>query len=588
MLSEKWQRIVQVLEYAYQPIVNTATGEAFGYEALLRGVQASTPFGSIAQLFDAAFEDQVLYQLELALREKAITSFAETGLLKKSKLFLNVDNRILSMGDYQLGNTHELLKRLEIAPSSLCFEVSERQNDQLGNSRFVEIKTILQIYNDQDFYIAIDDFGTGFSGFKFLYHTAPRFLKINRFFIEGLMSEHRKRLFLSNIINIAHNLGVQVIAEGVETQAEFMACKDIGCELAQGYFIQHPTTLRGDLKAHYEHIDRLIASDRRDRQSDERLITSQIDPIEPICVDEQMAVVFDRLRNNKTHSFLPVIEPGGQPLGIIRESDLKSYVYSNYGKELLINRSAGQNLRRFTSPCATVELRLRAEHILEVFSQNEQSEGIILTRNMRYAGFLSAASLLKVIYEKNLACARSQNPLTQLPGNNTIAEYIATVLLRSDQRPVLVYFDFDFFKPYNDKYGFRQGDRVILLFAEILRKELQSEGWFIGHIGGDDFFAGYEGGDYLQCDRRVREVVEKFRLDVMGFYDPTDRQRGYIDAKSRSGQMRRFHLMTVSAALLQLAPKADHLSAEEIGDVIAQLKKTAKADCHHVAAAGML
>jgi diguanylate cyclase (GGDEF)-like protein len=588
MLSEKWQRIVAVTEYAFQPIVNTTTGEAFGYEALLRGVKEHTPFDSIAQLFDAAFEDQVLYHLELLLRQKAITKFAATGLLEKGKLFLNVDNRILSMGDYQLGNTRALLKRLNINPSSLCFEVSESQNDRLSNTNFVEIKTILQIYNDQDFYIAIDDFGTGFSGFKFLYHTTPKFLKINRFFIESLFLDPRKRLFLSNIINIAHTLGVRVIAEGVETKAEFMACKDIGCELAQGYFIQHPTPLTTDLKTHYDHVDQLIASDRRDRQSDERLITSQIDRIEPIEVDEAMEVVFDRLRNNKAHNFLPVIDIAGQPLGIIKESDLKEYVYSSYGKELLINRSAGQNLRRFTTACATVELRSRAEHILEIFSRNDQSEGIIITHNMRYVGFLSAASLLKVIHEKNLAYARSQNPLSQLPGNSVISEQIATALTRRVDQPVLVYFDFDFFKPYNDKYGFRQGDRVILLFAEILRKELQSEGWFVGHIGGDDFFATIEGLAYEAVHQRVAEVIEKFRLDVMSFYDAADRQQGYILSKSREGDERRFNLLTVSAALLQIDARSEHLSTEEISDTIALLKKSAKSDQHHIAAAGTL
>lgn len=584
MLSEKWLRIVGVLEYAYQPIINTTTGETYGFEALLRGVEKRTPFEGIRHLFDTAYEDQMLYRLELALREKAIAAFAATGLFEKSKLFLNVDSRILAMNDYQLGNTQNLIKRYGIKPSSLCIEVSERPQGH-SPATFVEIKTILQIYGDQGFHVALDDFGTGYTGFKFLYHAAPKFLKINRFFIEGLFADFRKRLFLTNIINIAHTLGITVVAEGVETREEFLMCKDMGCELAQGYYVQHPTTLTDDLKLHYAHVDKVIKADRREKQNDQRLIGQQINRIEPIFIDQPMEEVFNRFRNNKENTFLPIIDRDRQPLGIVKESDLKEFVYSAYGKEILMNRSMGQNLRRFISPCPTVELQTKAERILEIFSYNEETEGMIITDNMRYAGFLSAASLLKVIHEKNLAYARSQNPLTQLPGNSVIGEYIAEVLERRENSPVLIYFDFDNFKPYNDKYGFRQGDRAILLFAEILRKELEARGWFIGHIGGDDFFAGFEGQDFDGCLQRIGEVIEKFRLDVMSFYDIDDRERGFIDAKSRDGEMRRYPLLTVSAAVLEIVPQSIRVSGEEIGDQIAQLKKTAKSKECRIAAA---
>jgi len=74
---------------------------------------------------------------------------------------------------------------------------------------------------------------------------------------------------------------------------------------------------------------------------------------------------------------------------------------------------------------------------------------------------------------------------------------------------VLVYFDFDNFKPYNDRYGFRQGDRTILLFSDILKKTSGANKFFAGHIGGDDFFAGFRIGalDKVSIDNKIQRCI---------------------------------------------------------------------------------
>ena len=70
------------------------------------------------------------------------------------------------------------------------------------------------------------------------------------------------------------------------------------------------------------------------------------------------------------------------------------------------------------------EIHTPIEKILEIYSLNENIEGIIITNNQKYLGFLSAQSLLKVLNDKNLAIARDLNPLTKLPGNTLIHEYV--------------------------------------------------------------------------------------------------------------------------------------------------------------------
>ncbi|MDZ7641484.1 MAG: GGDEF domain-containing protein [Desulfurivibrio sp.] len=102
------------------------------------------------------------------------------------------------------------------------------------------------------------------------------------------------------------------------------------------------------------------------------------------------------------------------------------------------------------------------------FSSQSRLRGILVTDNGRYQGFLNANALLKLLSDKNLEEARNQNPLTRLPGNFLINRFISDALGDLENEYIYVYFDFDNFKPFNDKYGLRQGDRAILMFADIL------------------------------------------------------------------------------------------------------------------------
>lgn len=138
--------------------------------------------------------------------------------------------------------------------------------------------------------------------------------------------------------------------------------------------------------------------------------------------------VFESLRTYRTNTFFPVTNGNKNSLGIVREKDLKHFIYSRFGRDLSLN----QSLEDFVSKCPVSEIHQSVENILEVFSTDEESEGIIITQSGTYAGFLSAKSLLKVLNEKNLAIARGQNPLTTLPGNNLVYEFISKALLAQE------------------------------------------------------------------------------------------------------------------------------------------------------------
>ena len=579
-MDNKWRGIVHALDYAFQPIVNIHSGICFGYEALIRNYEQAG-FNNIKDIFDAAFNEQVLFSFELALREKAIEKFMHLKNHQKAKLFFNIDNRVILMPDYSTGNTTQILKRFGMLPSSICFEISERHEFD----SYAHAKTILDAYKKQFYKIAIDDFGTGYSGLQLLYHSDPDFIKIDRFFISGIEDDSKKKLFLTKVLNLAHILGIITIAEGVETEKEFFFCKETGCDYIQGYFIQRPTVNLDEIYEQYDHITRISVQNKREKTYDHKLLQDQLEYIEPIYLHDSrtgqltdMSIVFEIFRTNKNNSFFPVVNSHNEPIGLIKERDLKEFVYSRYGKDLLLNKAAGKTLVDFIAKSSIAEINMKIEKILEYFSMDEFSEGVLLTENGIYIGFLSARSLLKVLNEKNIAVARDQNPLTKLPGNTLINEFIEQALGDRSKKYILVYFDFDYFKAFNDKYGFRLGDRAILLFSDILKSTSTANRFFTGHIGGDDFFAGFiiSGNEIFQTNSLIEYIINKFADDVISLYDSEDREKGYIISTDREGNIKQFPFMTISAAIINIPDEEINLTAEGLSLAIADLKKSAK------------
>ncbi|MFH1153007.1 MAG: GGDEF domain-containing protein [Pseudomonadota bacterium] len=564
---------MSVVDYAFQPIVNIHTGNAFGFEALLRN-HDKAGFPTIDALFDQAWADGVLHQVDLVLREKALEKFSLFKCNHHVKLFFNLDNRLFHSQDYSPGNTVTILKRLGYSQDDICFEISEKHqlchNDDVSN--------ILATYRSQGFKMAIDDCGAGFSGLQLLYYAEPDYIKIDRFFIQNLEKDSRKRLLVSTIVDLAHSMGCLVMAEGVESKEEFFTCKEIGCDMVQGYFVQFPQTDLSAMKKVYQDICHLSQSDkRRPLARDRALIRSQISYIKPVYADCDIITIFDAFRKELEYPFFPVLNRHDEPIGIVRDNAFKDVIFSKYGRQLLENPAFGKSLDRFLTKIPIADIHSSIEKLIEQYAQDNTNEGLLIVDNMKYIGFLTPQALLKMINEKNLAIARSQNPLSRLPGNTLIHEYISRALSDTNTPYCLIYFDFDNFKVFNDTYGFRNGDRLILMFADLLKAASQSENRFAGHVGGDDFFLGVR-----DC---VREIVAEemiamakvFRKNAESFYDKTAITNGYIQARDRDGKDREIPLVTVSTAILELPEFMERsCSIERAGNIMAILKKEAK------------
>lgn len=557
------------LEYALQPIVNIHTGAVYGYEALLRGV-SELGFPDVYSLLDAAWQRGAACALDTLLRELAISRFAQLPDAGRYRLFFNLDPQLTEFECPEL--TMELLRRHGLRPDSICLELSER----VDLSSHPAIAEVIANYRRAHFQFAIDDFGTGYAGLRMLYEHPPDLLKIDRFFIHGIAKDHRKRLFVANTVQLAHVMGIRVVAEGVETEDEFLACREVGCDLAQGYLIAHPQLAPEQLLTSYPLVGDLTARERREPHNDAALIEERLEQLPTLLADSGIETMFEVFRRHKNQTVIPLLDHAERPLGLIHESDIKEFIYSRYGRDLIANRAFARFLLDFAQTCPVVDIHDSAERLLAAFSASSNPAGLLVTQDGRYRGFVSAASLLRLIDQKNLAMARDQNPLTKLPGNIPIHAYVSLALAERHHTWYLIYLDFDSFKAFNDHYGFRLGDRAILMFSELLQKHLAGSNWFIGHIGGDDFFAGTRDSPREQVILTLQRLLARFRCDVQSLYDPQDRQRGYLRARDRFGQERDMPLMRCSAALLEIRPGDDYCSVDSLGRVIAEMKHRAK------------
>src|SRR5258708_6106593 len=497
-LPGAWADRLLRLDHAFQPIVNVHTGLCYGYEALLRRFE-DAGFASIQAVFDTAHDQGILPAVESILWSRAIAKFALLPHHRNVKLFCNADNRGALTRATDRDAALRTLAEHGLPASSLCFEISERHE---LNAPLPAAKTPDALSQD-GFRLALDDFGRGFSGLELLYNCPSDFVKIDRFFIEHIERDRQKRMLAETVIKLSHLLGRFVVAEGVETEQEFFVCRDLGCDLVQGYLVQRPTVHMNELDERYEIVASLVGRDRRKRQAPPDEIAAHLVAAPTVPAESSLYEALLAFGRMKATTFLVAIDPDQRPLGLVREQALKKSLSNPYGRDLLSTASFRKPLSEVISRCPIVDINSPIERFIDTYVQDQGDEGVIVLRDMRYAGFLDSRTLLNVISERNLAAARDQNPLTRLPGNRRIYEFVSRALGEEETPYVMAYFDFDHFKPFNDKFGFRQGDRALILFAEMLVKSLVGDQYFVGHIGGDDFFGGARDVDYEQVLRRV-------------------------------------------------------------------------------------
>ncbi len=227
------------ISLAYQPQINLATGLVSGAEALMRWNHPEHGTLSPGEFIPIAESSGMITELGTwALREacRQAIRWNEAGL---SNLTIAVNVAVAQFKSSDVPKiVAEVLAETGLPPAQLELEITESGVMQ----DITDANAILRALRDIGVKLAIDDFGTGYSSLSYLRSMPVDRLKIDRSFITDAPEDQDAASIATTIVNLAQNLRLEVIAEGVETEAHARFVKDIGCDTAQGYYYGMPGT----------------------------------------------------------------------------------------------------------------------------------------------------------------------------------------------------------------------------------------------------------------------------------------------------------------------------------------------------------
>ncbi len=176
--------------------------------------------------------------------------------------------------------------------------------------------------------------------------------------------------------------------------------------------------------------------------------------------------------------------------------------------------------------------------------------------------------------QRNADC----NPLTHLPGNTSIINYFQ-YHIKNKTDFAMGYCDLDYFKSFNDAYGFSRGDEVLLMTARIIlntARRISPDNFFVGHIGGDDFLFALRPE---LAEEACKNIISSFDTIVPQFYDAKDREKGCLKSIDRRGNECVFPIMAISIGVVfNVNGNLTHYN--QASEIAMELKKKAKATEH--------
>ena len=553
----------------FQPIVNLQGAFVYAHEALIRGPQGA--LHSPDALLRAADQEDLTYEFEQACMVSAITTWGQ--LKVPGRLFVNVSAIALTKL-VALRGRESLLKfvnRLGVLPRMLVLEITEHERVE-DMDRLAEV--VAQV-RSAGVALALDDFGDGRSSLRLWSQLKPEVVKIDKYFTRNI-SEHGDKLkTIQALQQIAVVFGTELVAEGIETAQDLQVLRDLGINYGQGYFLGRPGTQPTALLA--QDADHVLTQ-RQVAVFPELTRTARGGHLRSLELVPAPTVT--ELTSNDELADLFMAEPSLHAVAVLNEERPVAIInrggFFNEYTKLYYREVWGRK------PCiahANMEPRLierdhSVDELIGILTSQDQrylSDGFIATENGRYAGLGTGDQLVRSVTETRIEAARHANPLTFLPGNIPISQHIERLLFRQVQF-VACYADLNYFKPFNDHYGYWRGDEMIRLVARIAQEHCNSQRDFVGHVGGDDFILLFQSSDWrVRCER----IVDDFSVRALAMFDDDARAAGGIQAEDRHGVPRFFPCTTLSIGAVAI-DGSQYTRAEDVANAAAMAKTAAK------------
>ncbi|MFA7061656.1 MAG: EAL domain-containing protein [Pedobacter sp.] len=587
----------------YQPKMDINGKDIIGMEALVRWQRPGQGIIPPDRFIPVAEENGLIVRLgTYVLREACRQNRAwQDAGLPKLKVSVNLSARQLRENAF-VSLVMQILAETGLDPHYLELELTESAFMCDSSNTICKLLRLKEL----GISISVDDFGTGYSSLSYLKQLPIDTIKVDRSFVRDIVNDTDDAAIVDAIVAMAHALKLNVIAEGVETLEQLDFLRQRKCQQVQGYYFARPLDPRqfeafiaqgisiGDISISTPDaspvpvtLNRLscmeapLQPDTGSYPITAAVIAEYIGDISiqvlPAHPGDNLVTVLKRFQSDPTLLVLPVVNDGCA-VGIINRSTfLEEHVIGMNGFAFHINHS-----RKMRDLMAPVRLEFEADAGIREVAQAIQSQevdirvdNICISKRGIYYGVVNVNRFISAITDINLTLAKSANPLTGLPGNNSIQREINERLLTGEGFDI-AYIDIDNFKPFNDYYGFQRGDVVIKAIGEIIIGVAQSlaAGFscFCGHIGGDDFIVitGAHHAEYVSS-----QVIMALEEHLPLFHGEKDFAAGCYSAINRKGEQETFGLLSISIGIVntRLTPVSSYA---QLASISTDVKKAAK------------
>ncbi|MHB8057401.1 MAG: EAL domain-containing protein [Desulfuromonadaceae bacterium] len=587
----------------YQPKMDINGKEIIGMEALVRWQRPGQGVIPPDRFIPVAEENGMIVRLGTFVLQEACRqnkAWQDAGL-PKLRVAVNLSARQLRDKAF-VPQVMQILAETGLEAQYLELELTESALMGDGSDTVCKLLSLKEL----GISISVDDFGTGYSSLSYLKNLPIDTIKIDRSFVRDIVQSPDDAAIVSAIVAIAHSLKLNVIAEGVETREQLEFLQQRKCQQAQGYYFARPLdslqfeafiaqgVLIGDMSVSTPDVSSATVS--LDVLScmeapfqagavgnrDVAVVTAEYIgdisiPVLPAHPADNLAAVLKRFQSDPALLVLPVVDDCCT-VGIInRATFLEEHVIGMNGFAFHINHA--RKMRDLMAPVtlgfeADVSIR-DAARIIQAQKVDIRVDNICVTRGGAYHGIVDVNRFISAITDINLTLAKGANPLTGLPGNESIQREI-NERLQAGEGFDIAYVDIDNFKPYNDYYGFQRGDVVIKAIGEIISGVTRSSdagfSCFCGHIGGDDFIiiTGAHHSEYISA-----QVVKVLEEHLPVFHGEKDFSAGCYSAVNRKGEEETFGLLSISIGIVntRLTPVTSYA---QLASISTEVKKAAK------------
>jgi diguanylate cyclase (GGDEF)-like protein len=469
------------VRFAFQPLFNLHTGGVVAVEALARPHD-----GGVQDLLRMAHRAGYLTNTDVALACRAVQFAA--GHNFTLPLHLNLLAMTVADKPELLAPLYGALRDAGRHPSSVVVEIGT----PYSRARRSLLVRGLNRLRDSGFRIGLDGVGEGDVPLSLLTEAKPHVVKLDREVVAALPDDPAQCALVQALLHVAEHTGAQVVAEGVETEAELAALRRLGVRMAQGNLLAMASRrpkINATIAAVLSEANdpEAVTNTGPIRRASGPRVTDFLHPATTLPEDATSEEVREVLAGEPSLSGVVLVDPEGRPRWSVDRNRFLLAVTGPYGHALNARRVAA----RLADKPHLISTDTTALELLDVVAhanrERTNDDLIVVDEGDRCLGVVRVADVVRGIAELKVEQAAALSPLTRLPGSDSIAREVDRRIMAGEIFAV-GWLDVDGFKRVNDGVGFAAGDELIRTIGRLLTEAAGAcETAQVGHVGGDDF-----------------------------------------------------------------------------------------------------